>query len=86
MLDPAYLAAHVAMLCAYLLVGKTFWRLVQSSFEDDVHSLVRNEQEKNGHFSMLLPKFSVIALWPLVAVIGVVSVCLSVLRSTVLHT
>lgn len=83
MLELSYIASYLAMIMAYLLVGKSFWGLVKSNFESDIHSLVMQEQEKNGHFAVLLPKFSVIALWPLVAVIGAVFAVGEILRSAV---
>ncbi|AHC30424.1 hypothetical protein CC53_gp007 [Rhizobium phage vB_RleS_L338C] len=65
-----YSLAVLAMIAAYLLVGAVFWSMVKARLEKDVHGMVILEQERQGHFAILIPKFSVIALWPLAGTVA----------------
>jgi hypothetical protein len=80
-LDHAYYIACVVLLVLYLLLGDVIWRMVRARLALDVHGLVMAEQERNGHFAMLIPKFTVIALWPLVGMLAVTASILASLRS-----
>ncbi|QIG76068.1 hypothetical protein EVC24_047 [Rhizobium phage RHph_I4] len=68
-----YAAAVLAMVVAYMLVGSVFWSLVRARIEPGLDKEVMFEQERQGHYAMLIPKFTVIALWPLVGVIALAS-------------
>jgi len=81
-----YTVACLIACLAYLNVGHTIWTGVRENIQNDVHGLVMIEQERQGHMAMLLPKFTVIALWPAVAAFGVIANIIAVLRSEIAPT
>lgn len=75
------LAAHFALLVTYLLVGHVFWRkFVFPTLLADANSRVMVEQDRSGHLAMLLPKFTVIALWPLAFSLAVICLIATMFR------
>jgi hypothetical protein len=66
---------------AYLNVGHVIWSGIRANLTADIHGLSMLEQERQGHMAMLLPKFTVITLWPAVAAFGILVNLITAIRS-----
>lgn len=76
-----FLLACFALVVSYLNVGSVMWGGVRERLTCDIHGLSMIEQERNGHMAMLLPKFTVILLWPAFAVLALVCNVVALIRA-----
>lgn len=76
-----YLLACLCVVFSYLLVGKVIWHGILGHMSRDVHGLVMLDQLKRASYAALIPKFTVILLWPVIAVFGIVASVYSAYRA-----
>lgn len=81
-----YTVACLIACLAYMNVGHVIWNGVRANLEENIDTLSMLEQERQGNMAMLLPKFTVIVFWPVIAAFGVAANVVSALRAQVAPT